>query len=150
MESIKHILVPTDFGEPAERATDYALALAGKFDAKLTLMHVVYAIPTYAYADGFSWPVEELEKAAEEALATAVATVKQRYAGIESALVKGAPWQEILLVAKQRAVDLIVMGTHGHRGLSRMFLGSVAERVVRMSPVPVLTIPSAEHAYPKT
>ena len=149
MELIKHILVPTDFGEPAERATEYALALAKKFEAKLTLMHV-YSIPTYGYAEGFAWPVEELGKAAQKALETAVAAVKQRSAGIESTLVMGAPWEQILLVAKQRAVDLIVMGTHGRRGLSRMFLGSVAERVVRMSPVPVLAIPGAEHASPKT
>jgi len=146
MESIKHILVPTDFGEPAERATEYALALAGKFEAKLTLMHV-YSIPTYGYADGFSWPVEELEKAEKMAFGTVVATAKQRNAGIESALVMGAPWEQILLVAKQRGVDL---GTHGRRGLSRVLLGSVAERVVRMSPVPVLAIPSAEHASPQT
>ena len=149
MESIKHILVPTDFGESAERATDYALALAGKFDAKLTLMHV-YSTPTYTYAEGFLWPVEELARGAQVALGTVVETLKQRNAGIDSALVMGAPWEQILLVAKQRGVDLIVMGTHGRRGLSRMLLGSVAERVVRMSPVPVLAIPSAEHASPQT
>jgi nucleotide-binding universal stress UspA family protein len=56
-------------------------------------------------------------------------------------LAHGEPWKQILEIAKERMADIIVMGTHGRRGLSRVFLGSVAEKVVRLSPVPVMTVP---------
>jgi nucleotide-binding universal stress UspA family protein len=139
MQTFKNILVPTDFSEPAEQATELAILLAQKFDSKLTLLHA-YEIPSYPYADGLYWPLDDLIREAKTTLDAALAKVKERYANVEAVLGSGNPFEQILTVAKDRSCDLIAMGTHGRRGLSRIFLGSVAERVVRLSPVPVLTV----------
>jgi nucleotide-binding universal stress UspA family protein len=142
MTSFKHLLVPTDFGGAAEHALDFAIELASKFESRMTLLHALWLPPSAyaAYAEGIAWPTEEMAKGAQKELDAALAKAKARYSRIEAAIVSGEPWQAILEVAKDRGADLIVMGTHGRRGLSRVFLGSVAERVVRLSPIPVLTI----------
>lgn len=140
MAAFKHIVVPTDFGELAEHAIDVAVELASKYGATLTLVHV-YSIPTPAYAEAFSWPMEELEKAAREALDRELARTKARHADTDAALEVGVAYDRIVEVVKGRGADLVVMGTHGRRGLPRFVLGSVAEKVVRLCPVPVLTVP---------
>jgi len=138
----KHILVPTDFGEPADRALDLALDLAPKFGSKVTLLHATWLPPYYyaAYAEGLAWPTDELEGQANKELAAAVTKARARYTNVEGTLVSGEPWERILQAVTDRGTDLIVMGTHGRRGLSRVLLGSVAEKIVRLSPIPVLTI----------
>ena len=145
MEAFKHILIPTDFGEAANRAIDFGLSLAKKFECKVTLVHA-YAVPPvgYGYPDGLPWPIEEIRTAATKALDGALARAKDRHAQVEGVLVYGEPWQQILATAKARGADLVVMGTHGRHGFSRVLLGSVAERVVRLSHVPVLTVSSKE------
>jgi nucleotide-binding universal stress UspA family protein len=150
MEAFKHILVPTDFGDASNRAIDLGLSLATKFECRITLLHS-YVIPTssYGYPDGILWPIDELSKAAKKALDTAVSQAKQRYAKVEGVLVSGDAWQQILETAKTAGVDLIVMGTHGRRGFSRVLLGSVAEKVVRLSPIPVLTVSSKDEQQAK-
>jgi nucleotide-binding universal stress UspA family protein len=142
MTSFKQILVPIDFSEPADRALDVAIAIASKFDASLTLLHASWLPPSaYAvYAARIDWPTDEIAKAAQRALQTVVAETQKRYEKTDGVIVSGEPWQAILEGAKERHSDLIVMGTHGRRGVPRMLLGSVAEKVVRLSPVPVLTI----------
>jgi nucleotide-binding universal stress UspA family protein len=140
---LRHILVPTDFSETAMHALDVAVALATKFDAKLTLLHVYY-VPPPMYGVAFAWPVDEFASGARQELESALFTLKQRYHNSESALRSGAPGDEIVRAAKDSAADLIVMGTHGRSGLPRLILGSVAERVVRTAPVPVLTVPTRE------
>ena len=145
MMALKHLLVPTDFGEASARALDLAIALASPTESKITLLHVSWIAPVaYAGFDtgGVYWPTDELAKAAKKELeaAFALARAKAGYSKIEPLLMSGPPWQLILQVASERGVDLIVMGTHGRRGLSRVLLGSVAEKVVRLSPVPVLTV----------
>jgi nucleotide-binding universal stress UspA family protein len=84
--------------------------------------------------------MEEIADAAQEALDSALSSARARYPRCEGLLQAGAPYERILAVAKESGVDLIAMGTHGRRGVSRFMLGSVAERIVRMSPVPVLTV----------
>jgi nucleotide-binding universal stress UspA family protein len=136
---LRHVLVATDFSEPAARATSLAITLAEKFGAKLTLLHA-YTLPTYGYADGLYWPVEDLARAAREVLDAELEKVKRRLPGAEGVVRMGLPWEQIILLAKEQNADLIVMGTHGRRGLARIALGSVAERVVRLAPVPVMTV----------
>jgi nucleotide-binding universal stress UspA family protein len=136
---LTHILVPTDFGEPAEHALELAIALAKKFDSKLTLLHT-YMVPSLPYTSGLILPLEEIAAAAQEALDTALARARERYPRCEGLVHAGAPHERIIAVAKEAGVDLIAMGTHGRRGVARFMLGSVAERVVRLSPVPVLTV----------
>ena len=137
--AFRHVLVATDFGEPAERAIATGSELATKFDAKLTLVHA-YVIPTTTYDERSYWPAAKIVNEAETALRRAVEKTKERAPAAESVLVRGDPREGILAVARERGADLIVMGTHGRRGLSRVFLGSIAERVVRTSPIPVLTV----------
>ncbi len=99
------------------------------------------------------WPTDELAKAAKKELEASMtlAKTKANYSNIEPLLASGPPWEQILQVAKERGADLIVMGTHGRRGLSHALLGSVAEKVVRISPIPVLTVgtPDAGQAREK-
>jgi len=142
MIAFKHILVPTDFGEAASRALDFAIMLASKFESKLTLLHASWLPSTayIAYGEGLPWPTDAYALEAEKELAKVASHARERFPRVGSSVVKGEPWEEILRAAKERGADLIVMGTHGRRGLSRVFLGSVAEKVVRLSPVPVLTI----------
>ncbi len=145
MKPFRHILVPTDFSDAANQALELALELAPKFEAKITLLHSTWLPPYYysAYAEGLAWPTEELEGKAKQELDAACSRAKERYANVESVLASGEAWERILEAAKERAVDLIVMGTHGRRGISRLVLGSIAEKVVRLSPVPVLTVSAA-------
>jgi nucleotide-binding universal stress UspA family protein len=139
--TFRHILVPTDFGEPARHALDFAVTLAQQLGADLTLLHAISAPASmYPYMDAFYPPIEQWQAAGKAALDAAVAELKKRYPRSEGVLTTSDAAQGILDVAKKRGVDLIVMGTHGRRGLSRVLLGSVAEKTVRSSPVPVLTV----------
>ncbi len=142
MTAFKHLLVPTDFGDASERALDVAIEIATKFDATITLLHATWLPPYYysAYAEGLAWPTDELEGAAGRELAAAVSRARARYPKVAGKLVPGEPWERILEAAQEDEADLIVMGTHGRRGVARAVLGSVAEKTVRMSPIPVLTI----------
>jgi nucleotide-binding universal stress UspA family protein len=135
----KHLVVPTDFGEPAQAALNFAIELATKYEAKLTLLHV-YGVPTVYYPDAVSWPLEELGKAAQTSLDTAVAQVRGRWPNTEGHVAVGDPRESILKFAKDSSADLLVIGTHGRRGLAHLVLGSVAEWLVRMAPLPVLTV----------
>jgi universal stress protein A len=136
----RKILCPIDFSEHSVAALDVALKMAQQNDATVYLLNVV---PLPAGAAGFQ-PVpmepypyvekdrrEQLEKLAQERIPAAV-----RY---EAVVISGDPAERVLETARGLDADLIVMGTHGRRGLSHLFLGSVAERVVRESPIPVLT-----------
>jgi nucleotide-binding universal stress UspA family protein len=146
MPTFQHILVPIDFGDVSERALTRALDLACDLDAKVTIVHVMQTPPNYyaIYAEGLAWPVDELEGAAKKALDDALVVAKKRYPAlssrVEAVLLMGAPRVQIVEAAAERKADLIVIGTHGRRGLVRAFLGSVAESVVRTSPIPVLTV----------
>ena len=142
MNRFHHVLVPLDFEEPSQEALDVALALALVFDAKLTVFHA-WDLPVYSYA-GLSYLPPDVaavvEEAADTSLARVMALAIKSLPRAQSVLVRGSPAVEILDAAGRLKADLIVMGTHGRRGVSRMLLGSVAEKVVRSSPVPVLTI----------
>ena len=90
---------------------------------------------------------EEIEKEARERLATMVTDEERRTLRVETALVAGNPFLEIIRYAKANDVDLIVMGTHGRGAIAHILLGSVAEKVVRKSPCPVLTVRQAQHEF---
>lgn len=149
MAAFTHVLVPTDFSEAAERAVDLAIDVAEKYGARLTLFHASWLPPDAyaAYADhggGSDWSSDAVAAAARKTLETALATVRARYPSAESAVSFGEPWHQILESAAERGADLIVMGTHGRRGLAHAVLGSVAEKVVRGATVPVLTVSNRE------
>jgi nucleotide-binding universal stress UspA family protein len=144
MTNIRHILVPTDFGAPSSAAVDLAIDLAQGLDAELTLLHV-WEIPDYPYLElmAHSPEVTRAENAALTGLAEGLRQAQLRLPTAKSVLRSGVPWQGILEAVKELNGDLIVMGTHGLRGLSHALLGSVTEKVVRLSPVPVLTVHAA-------
>jgi len=142
MTRFHHILVPVDFEAPAQVALDSAIDLALTFDARLTLIHAwevsPYVYSTLPYVSADLWTA--VEQGAKEQLRTTLALAARRAPRAESILAQGPPAQAILTACEQVKADLIVMGTHGRRGVSRVLLGSVAEKVVRLATVPVLTI----------
>jgi nucleotide-binding universal stress UspA family protein len=141
MAAFKNILVATDFGEAARHAGDVASELATKFGAKLTVMHV-WTVPTPAYAESIALPLDRIQKAADEAMESEAKRLRAAFGELRTIVVPGVAWRAIVEAAQEHGFDLIVIGTHGRRGVPRLFLGSVAEKVVRASPVPVLTVHS--------
>lgn len=139
MSAFTHVLVATDFGKPAESAEALGISFAEKFGAKLTVLYV-FSVPNAAYATGSYLQIDQLERQARKALEAKTAALKQRFPQLTAVMRTGTPYEEILATAKEAGADLIVMGTHGRRGVPRALLGSVAERVVRTAAVPVLTV----------
>lgn len=134
-----HILVATDFSEPSRRALDVALDLARMHNARISLLHV-WSLPKFGYAEALTWPIAELESAARGALGDLLASTTKVHARTEALLRQGNESTQILETAEKSGCDLVVMGTHGRRGLPRLMLGSVAGEVIRRSPVPVITV----------
>ena len=151
-DTITTILVPVDFSPHADRALRYATTLAQRLGAKLALLHVVEdPFVSGAWSAEVSLPnvpelLETLIKGAESRLATLKASAAALGLAAETAVTTGRPAPAIVAHAKQCGVDLIVMGTHGRTGLSHVVMGSVAERVVRTAPCPVLTLHATEPA----
>lgn len=146
-ESITRILVPVDFSAHSDRAIRYAATLAGKVGASVELLHVVedfaYGAFSEVYVPNLPAMVEEMINDASARLARLKAGMFPHGADIEIAVFAGRPAATIVERAEAGGFDLIVMGTHGRTGLSHMLMGSVAERVVRVSPCPVLTVRGA-------
>ena len=136
-------LVPLDFSEYAHQALDYAIHLASKLEARLTLLHVIQALPLGGVDMGVTLPFTLLQDL-EAKITSSMQAYLERVtaAGLEGEIiiVKGVPFQEILETAKTQQVDLIVMGTQGRTGYQHLLLGSVAEKVVRLAPCPVLVV----------
>ena len=139
----KRILVATDFSDPAREAARVGAELAQLYGVPLTLLHVFgagsqeYAGVDLALNNDFARAMASSARRAlnEEAEALANQGVK-----VSAVVNEGVPWQQVLSTAQMLGADLIIMGTHGRRGVTRAVLGSVAERVVRLSPIPVLTV----------
>ena len=153
MINLKTILVPSDFSECSDAALRYGLELARRFDAELHLLHVVQDPATQPWAaEGLSVPlfeaVDQWQKDARQRLINAVPAGDMRR--VTAVTTVATPCQEILRYAADENVDLIVMGTHGRGGVSHMLLGSIAERVVRRAPCPVLTVRSPQHGFLET
>lgn len=152
MISLKTVLVPTDFSPTSEQALRYARALADAFGATLHIIHVIeepYGQPWAVEAYGFSLAAlqDEWVKEAQKRIATILTPDEQQRYRAETSTVLGHPVSEILSYARERQVDLIVMGTHGRGPLGHVVMGSVAERVVRRAPCPVLTVRPEEHEF---
>lgn len=138
--SITTILVPTDFSDNAMEALFYSEMLAKKFDAKLLLVHVIDAL-NYAITESLQWEslYAHLRGIVQPMLEKMVRDVQKRGVNATSELTVGVPYDQIAKKAQEAKADLIVMGTHGRTGMRHLFLGSVAERVIRLAPCPVLT-----------
>jgi nucleotide-binding universal stress UspA family protein len=152
MIAIRTILVPTDFSETSEVALRYGKALAGTFGASLHVIHVVqepFAQPWAVEAYGFSLATlqEEWQKDAAARVEGLLSDEEKAALKATMATVLGHPYVEILRYAQDQSVDLIVLGTHGRGPLGHLVMGSVAERVVRKAPCPVLTVRHPQHEF---
>jgi nucleotide-binding universal stress UspA family protein len=152
MTPFKHVLVPIDFGDATDSAVGLALSIAQALDARITLMHA-FDTSSFAYAAPYipmidTQPIlaglrRDMERLREKTLAS--------WAKVDAIVCEGNVYDRIVEVAKKDGCDLIVIGTHGRKGVAHVFLGSVAEKVVRLSPIPVLTVhPAAKHARKAT
>ena len=146
MTPIASILVPIDFGEPSESALAYAVDLAEALGSKLCLVHA-YALPIVSFPAGVMVAsadfASRIVNQAQKALDDAVGKYRSRKVEMTPLLKQGDPREIVLAVAKDVGASLIVMGTHGRRGIARALIGSVTESVTRTSPVPVLTVHAA-------
>lgn len=150
MIRLKTILVPTDFSECSNAAVRYGHALAESFGATLHLLNVVQDPYTMPWAtEGFAAPIGDLladwESQARQRLVGSVPTAVAAKTVVKTQV--GSPHREIVRYAAQHEIDLIVLGTHGRGPLGHMLLGSVAERVVRTAPCPVLTVRDPQHEF---
>ena len=147
---LKRILVPIDFSACSKKALQYALPLAKEHEAALTLLYVG---PLPIYASGESGSVDtaaleaEMRAGAEEQLSLLVAEEVGRKVPVSKVIRFGSPRSEILQLADSLPADLIVLSTHGRTGLKHVFLGSVAEAVVRHAPCPVLVVREREREF---
>jgi nucleotide-binding universal stress UspA family protein len=139
----KKILVPTDFGDASEHAVDYALDLAKALGSEVVLMHA-FEIPAVGFPDGALVATADMTnrvlEGAQVGLDRQVAQYEGRGVEIRTVIKQGDAWRSIIAAVDELGSDLIVMGTHGRRGLPRALLGSVAEKVVRTARCPVLTV----------
>lgn len=145
MTAFHRILVPIDFSPHASAALTLAIELAKTNDATLQLVHVYDFIP-YTLPEGMFMYDGSLTARFREELSKRLAQSKETalQAGVkhvETSLGEGRPYTEIVKLAAESHADLIVMGTHGRSGLAHTFVGSVAERVVRKAPCPVIAVP---------
>ncbi len=150
MVNIKNILCPIDYSVYSEMALKYAIEFAEKYQAKLYLVHVL-DIRIYDINDPDLYNVniideETIHKLRERLLKCVNEDTKSKIS-VEAIIIQGVPFAEIISTAKERKIDLIVLGTHGRTGLSHALMGSVAEKVVRKAPCPVLTIRHPEHDF---
>jgi nucleotide-binding universal stress UspA family protein len=153
MISLKNILVATDFSEPSDAALTYGRALARNFNATLHVLHVVGNVSSLAY--GVEGYVASLNEMQQEVEAAALKQLDERIIDNDPKpvqtervlLTSDAPALAIVEYASNQRVDLIVTGTHGRGGVAHLLMGSVAERIVRTAPCPVLTVRHPEHEF---
>jgi nucleotide-binding universal stress UspA family protein len=156
MTEIGNILYPTDFSEHSLVALPLAMDLAKHYGARLHCLHVIdtsYEVPLlYDYVVPMASEVQ-VEKQEHQRLAEKQLDrfVRENIAELEGSVLKkiavGKPFEQIISHARQEDIDLIVIGTHGHSALASMFLGSVAEKVIRKAPCAVLSVRHPEHAF---
>ena len=142
----QRFLVPVDCSEDANQALEYAIALARTLGARVILLHVMQSPPwggvdmDVTLPHAYSQFIQHLEAEVTHRMQACLERVTARGLEGEMAVVHGEPFQEILDTAKKQQVDLIIMGTHGRTGLQHVLMGSVAEKVVRLAPCPVLVV----------
>ncbi|WP_336037761.1 universal stress protein [Halobacterium yunchengense] len=142
MGRYERILVPTDGSEETRQAVEHAVDLAEEHGATIHALYVVNSASFSSLPMESSWEsvAAMMNEEGAAALDDVEAIADERGVSVERALVDGSPSREIVRYAEDEGCDLVVMGTHGRGGIDRLLLGSVAEKVVRSSTVPVLTV----------
>jgi nucleotide-binding universal stress UspA family protein len=151
MIRLQRILVPTDFSDSARHALTYGVSFAQEFQAELLLLHVVETIPVGYASDLFPVPMaevfQEMSGYAKAELAKLGALAREKQVPVRETVTQGKPSAEIVRIAREETVDMIVLGTHGTGILDKALFGSTTERVVRRAPCPVLTCRLTEHEF---
>lgn len=145
MIDIKSILLPTDLSSNVEYAAEYAYAFAAQFGAELHLLHIVTDLTEHLpdpelYPEMRGQYMQQAQEHAATQLESWAEKTRQMGLKVTAVSQSGAAEAGILRYAKEHEIDMIVMGTHGHSGLAHLMLGSIAEKVVRKSPCPVMTV----------
>jgi nucleotide-binding universal stress UspA family protein len=143
MIKVLKILLPVDFSKGSAIATTFAVSLAQEYNAKLHVLHVYDPLPQYDYlAKDY---IEDRKMRLEKALADVVPAEEKTRIEVEEILTEGKPVHHTIVEkAKELGDDVIVIATHGHTGLAHVFLGSVAEHVIRHAACPVLVVRASE------
>lgn len=146
MTRLEHLLVATDFSACSKEALDHAIQLAGKMKGRLTLLYIFESpffypteSPLGAYPEVYQW-LQDFKREEMKKLDSLRDEIRKEGLSVETIFKEGVPSVEIIQTAKEIGADLIVMGTHGRRGLSHVVMGSVAERVAREAPCPVFIV----------
>lgn len=144
MIKLERVLVPSDFSERAEPALKYAVELANRFDAEIVGCHVI-ELPMVILPLHEEEPVDVVASNAREKLESLL-----RKAGAKKFRVlieQGNPTRQLVRIAANEDIDLVVVSTHGRSGLSHMLMGSTAENLVRLTPCPVLVVRDGMHSF---
>jgi nucleotide-binding universal stress UspA family protein len=150
MIKLSRIVCPTDFSPTSSRAVDYAATMANSLGAELILLHVIpamdYPLRSFGMSASFQHIIEELEARANESLDKRVKVLKETMPNVNTrtAVGHGEAHEATLKCAEDEAADMIVLGTHGHTGITHALIGSTAEKVVRLSKCPVTTVPNPD------
>ncbi|HSD52464.1 MAG TPA: universal stress protein [Candidatus Methylomirabilis sp.] len=155
MITIKTILLPTDGSECSGKAMAYALSFAKQYDGRVVALHVIDRRWEEQTRVAFVEVGQDLTQKIRSGYAEEARRILQEVvdagarAGVpvETRVVTGIPFDDIVRIGAELPADLIIMGTHGRTGVSHLFMGSVAEKVVRRAPCPVLTVRQAEHDF---
>lgn len=145
MKRIRKILYATDYSKASDRALEEAINLAKQNEAELSVVHVLEPIP---YAGGEEFGGAELymrledasKREAQASMAKLMRRLQRSKVKAKSLLLRGSAHDQIVKAAKSKKVDMIVIGTHGRTGLSKLFMGSVAGKVVSAATCPVVTV----------
>lgn len=145
---IGKILVPVDFSEHSQKALRYALAFASQFGAQVTLVHIVEQM---VYPGDWMYPPLAVTEFAPKKREQMLERLRAMDAGsgvkTQHIVRLGRAWQEVVEVAKELKSDLLILATHGYTGLKHVLLGSVAEKIVRHAPCPVLSVRPDERDF---
>jgi nucleotide-binding universal stress UspA family protein len=155
MIAIKTILLPTDGSECSIKAMAYALSFARQYGGKVVALHVVDRRWEEQTRLAFAEVGQDLTQKIRDGYAEEARRILQEVADagakagvpVETRMATGIPFDDIVRIGRELPADLIIMGTHGRTGVSHLLLGSVAERVVRRAPCPVLTVRQEEHDF---
>ncbi len=149
MISLKKILCPIDHSDCSKEALKYAVSFAMKDEAKLYLLHIIdiRSFNDSLVAMSQQIPDEETLELLRMKLLDCIPEDIRDDMDVEATVIQGIPFAEIISTAKEKEIDMIVIGSHGRTGISHMMLGSVSEKVVRKAPCPVLTVRQPGHEF---
>lgn len=152
MIQLKKILIPTDFSEFSKCAMRYGCELASRFSSQLHILNIVEDLFPLIPDPGMTFPIPEsysveMQAAAKKAILSLPPQEMLGKIDVVREVLPGTPFLEIVRYARDQEMDMIVIGTHGRSGLAHVLMGSTAEKIVRKSPCPVLTVRPEGHGF---